>query len=266
VLFDLESKTALITGGTRGIGLATGLAFGKYGTQTILTYRWGGEDETVLRKFDAAGAKAPIIVQADVSISEDTTRLMREIDARDLSVDIFVANATGAVSVDSFESLTERALSSSFRYSVWPLVEYLQTMKTILGSYPRYTVAMSTAGIENYVRHYDIVAASKAALEALCRYISFRLRKEDCRINVVRTRAVDTESVREIIGTDLQTIAEIAHARNQLISPDEVADVIVAVCSGLLDDMNAHVLTVDRGGLFRDNLCGMLNEWRKASL
>ena len=46
---DFRGKAVLITGGTAGIGLATGLAFGRRGADCTLTYRWGSADEALSR-------------------------------------------------------------------------------------------------------------------------------------------------------------------------------------------------------------------------
>ncbi|HEY0136691.1 MAG TPA: SDR family NAD(P)-dependent oxidoreductase, partial [Nannocystis sp.] len=65
---DFTGKAVLITGGTRGIGLACGLAFARHGARVILTHRWGSADEGELRaKFAELGAPEPMIVEADVS-------------------------------------------------------------------------------------------------------------------------------------------------------------------------------------------------------
>ena len=45
---DFSGKVVLITGGTRGIGLETGLSFAKRGAQCVLTYNWGDHDEAAL--------------------------------------------------------------------------------------------------------------------------------------------------------------------------------------------------------------------------
>ena len=51
-----RDKVVLITGGTRGIGLATGLAYGRHGAHVILTHRWGSADEDeIFRLFEEAG-------------------------------------------------------------------------------------------------------------------------------------------------------------------------------------------------------------------
>ena len=64
----LAGKAVVITGGTKGIGLACGLAFGQVGARTYLTHRWGSADEDELRRrFAEVGAPEPVIVEADVS-------------------------------------------------------------------------------------------------------------------------------------------------------------------------------------------------------
>ena len=179
---------------------------------------------------------------------------------RGLPVDIFVSNATGSVAINSLDDLTERALISSVRYGVWPTVEYLKQMKIAFGRFPKYTVAVSTTGIDSYTRNYDLVATSKSALETLCRYLSFRLKNENASINVVRTRAIETESMKAVIGDDLRRLADKTGATKQLMTAEEIASSIVSLCSGLLDDMNGQILTVDRGGLFSDNMSRLFTE------
>src|SRR5215204_4496166 len=79
---DLHGKAVLVTGGTMGIGLATGLAFGTYGARCILTHKWGTADEDEVRaRFAEIGAPEPMIVQADVSNAEDTSALLDAIKA-----------------------------------------------------------------------------------------------------------------------------------------------------------------------------------------
>jgi NAD(P)-dependent dehydrogenase (short-subunit alcohol dehydrogenase family) len=261
ILFDFTGKTVLITGGTRGIGLACGLAFAKMGATCVLTYRWGPEDDNdVLAPFIANKTPPPILVQADVSEEKDTLSLMQQLAKQGLIVDVFISNATGSVSVSSLEDLTERALMSSIRYGVWPTIEYIQQMKRVLGRYPKYTVAISTTGIDSYTRNYDLVAASKASLEVLCRYVGFRLKDEDSRINIIRTRAIQTESLKAVVGDGLQQLAEKTNATGHLITAEEVANTVVALCSGLMDDMNGQTLNVDRGGLFSDNMSRLFTE------
>ena len=90
---DLKGKAVIVTGGTAGIGLATGLLFGKYGAHVYLTHRWGSADEDELRaRFEAAGAPAPKIVEADASQDEDTEALMEAVKRDHDSVFALISN------------------------------------------------------------------------------------------------------------------------------------------------------------------------------
>src|SRR5262245_50013245 len=125
-MIDYRGKAVLVTGGTRGIGLATALAFGRCGAHCTLTYRWGSADEDEVREqFRAAGAPEPLLFQADISQAEDCRALLRELKTRGLPPVALISNATGAAVVRDLADLTERALLQSVRYGGWPTYEYL---------------------------------------------------------------------------------------------------------------------------------------------
>ena len=263
-----KGKTVLVTGGTRGIGLATALAFAKIGASTVITYRWGSDDESAVRgKFAEVGAQEPLIVQADAAEPEDTATLLKEVHSHFGGVDVFVSNVAGSVVVPDFESMTERALLKSISYSSWPTFAYLQQMKAILGKYPRYVVAMSSPGPDSYNPGYEFVAASKAVLETLVRYASYRLRNDNVNINVVRAAALDTQSTREMFGSELFEFFErLAPPGFEWLSAEDVAKVVVSLCSGLLDAVKGQTLTVDQGMLFSDNLMRLYAQREQLSL
>src|SRR6185437_3865160 len=167
----------------------------------------------------------------------------------------------GVPEVASMTEITEHALLSSIRHAVWPTLNHLQEMRRVLGRFPRYTIAMSTTSIERYIRNYDLQATSKAALEALCRYMAFHMRGEDSRINVLRTHVLERgEATGRVSAPDLQMSAARAGRLGHLVKASEVADTAVAMCSGLMDDLNGQIVTVDRGGLFCDNMSRLFTE------
>ncbi|MEZ4433249.1 MAG: SDR family oxidoreductase [bacterium] len=249
-------RTALVTGGTRGIGLATGLALGRRGVRCVLTWRFGSADEAeVQAHFEAIGAPPPIITRADVSSPDDTAALFADLRQRLDGIDALVLNAGGAPLADDWRALDRRALHQSLSYSAWPVIDHLREAERAFGRLPRYVVAMSSTGPDDYTLGYDYMAAAKAALEVLCRYLARHLRDDDVRVNVVRSRAVRTETFDRAFGGDFAAfVARVApHAEAWWVSPEEVADVAVALCSGLLDGVSGQVLTVDRGGSSGDD-------------
>ena len=250
-----EGKAVLITGGTRGIGLATGRAFGRQGAHVYLTHRWGSADEDEIRDlFTKTGAPDPCILEADASVQEDTVNLMERIHRDHDSLEVLVSNVCVVPQGEGLESWSKRALFKSLEYSSWPLVAYVMQAKETFGRYPRYVVGSSSDGQDTYYQGYEYVALSKAVMETICRYLSTRLRKEDVRINMVRTRNVITESALAIHGEDFPEFVRKYGGERHFITPEEVGDTILALCSGLLDAMAGQVINVDRGGSFSDNL------------
>ncbi|MEA3209662.1 MAG: hypothetical protein QOE70_2719 [Chthoniobacter sp.] len=257
---SLRGKTVLITGGTMGIGLATGLAFAGQGAHCILTYRWGTADEAEIRaKFASLEAAPPLIVEADVSHDEDTARLLDEVRQHHDRIDVFVSNVAVAQVVQQFSAYEKRALLKSIDYSAWPMFAYLHRIKERFGVYPRYVVALSSSGPDHYARNYDFVAACKSVLETLARYAAYRL--DGTNLNIVRAGYVRTESLRTVFGNEFESFAKRFGLDRHFISPEEVAKVIVALCSGLLDGVNGQVLAVDRGTSFFDTLARIENEF-----
>ena len=109
----------------------------------------------------------------------------------------------------------------------------------------------------------ESVVASKAVMETLCRYLSYRLEPNDVRINVVRASYVRTLAVEDTFGKEFAAFADRFMPPEHAIEPGEVAGVVVALASGLLDGVSGQILTVDRGVTFIDNILGLYAEHRR---
>ncbi|MFG1691276.1 SDR family oxidoreductase [Gemmatimonadota bacterium] len=259
---DFNGKAVLVTGGTKGLGLAIGLAFGRLGALVYLTNKWDSADEAqIVRQFSEAGAPLePMIVQADAAEAEDTREVVDLIRQRHDRVEVFVSNVSFAQVTRGIEEYRKRALFTSLGYSAWPLVGYLQEIKRALGTYPRYVLGTSCDGPETYYPGYDYVAASKTVMEVLCRYIATELLDQDTRINILRSRPVSTESLRATFGEEFEPFLKKYHGDDYFILAEEVADATVALCSGLMDAVSGQVLLLDRGVAFSDNLMRLFEE------
>jgi NAD(P)-dependent dehydrogenase (short-subunit alcohol dehydrogenase family) len=267
VIADFRGRVVLVTGGTMGVGLATALAFAERGASCWLTYRWGSADEDEVRgRFAAIGAPAPRLVLADAASNEDTDALLAEIRACHDRVDAFISNVSGAPVVGDLADYSPRALFKSIEYSTWPMVEYTRRIKAVFGTYPRYIVGMSSTGVDAFSVGYDFVAASKSVLETLCRYLNYRLFDEDVRINVVRSRSVRTASFDAHFGAEFSRFARRFTRESHFMQAEEIADAVVALCSGLFDGVSGQVLTVDRGTTFFDNLMRLYEERHELEL
>lgn len=261
MLNDLRGKAVIVTGGTMGIGLDTALAFAQQGARVTITHKWGSADEDeVLARFRAVGAVEPRIVQADAGSDEDTIALLTELKKDHDAIDAVIANVSFGLVVHGLEDYERRSLHTSIDYSAWPMYAYGKHAADVFGRWPRYIVGLSSGGPDHFYKNYDFVAASKAVMETMCRYMSYRLFDRGCRVNVVRSRLVPTESLRATFGRDFESFAEHFNMKRQFIGTDEVAGVILALCSGLLDGVNGQVIMVDRGTTFCDDLMRLYEE------
>lgn len=258
---SFRGKAVLITGGTAGIGLATALAFAKHGADCWLTYRFGSADEDEVKKqFAALGAPEPRIVQADVSRDDDTDALLAEMKKVYEHVEVFVANVSAALVVRSVDDYDKRGLMKSIEASAWPMVEYTRRIKQTFGRWPRYVIGQSSTGPDSFSYGYDFVAASKAVMETLCKYMSYRLYDEDIRVNVIRSRSVRTASFESTFGAEFVNFAKRFTREEHFLPAEEVAEATLCMCSGLMDGMRGQIVTVDRGTTFFDNLMRLYEE------
>ncbi|HSQ65513.1 MAG TPA: SDR family oxidoreductase [Polyangiaceae bacterium] len=258
---DYTGKAVLVTGGTMGIGLSTGLAFARRGAHVYITHKWGtADDDQVLEQFRREKLPAPEIIRADVASNDDTAALLREIHSRHDSIEAFVSNVAVALVIRGLDDYKEQSLFKSIDYSAWPMVEYTRRIHDEFGRWPRYVVGVSSGGPDAFYKNYDFAAASKSVLETLCRYLSYRLFDEGVRVNVVRSRLVATENLWATFGREFEPFCERFNMRRQFVTCEDVANSIYALCSGMLDAMNGQVVMVDKGTSFFDNLMRLYEE------
>ncbi len=256
IQINMENKVVLITGGTKGIGLATALEFAKAGAQLYLTYKWGSVDNNIIyKKFETIKAKKPVLIEADVSRDEDTDKLLAEIAQQKKGIDVFISNVGFAQRTMTIDEYKKSSLFKTLEYSTWPMIEYSRKIKKQFGKYPKYIVGISSDGPDHFYQGYDFVAASKALLEFFAKYLSIHLFKEGSRVNVIRFGTVRTESFSQIFGAEFFDFLKKNNIPDEMVlQPEDCGKVVFGLCSGYMDALNGQIITADLGMPLQDNI------------
>jgi NAD(P)-dependent dehydrogenase (short-subunit alcohol dehydrogenase family) len=241
----MTAKNVLITGGTSGLGKHMGLAFAKAGYNVILTYCWGSADKSLLLKeFTSKGYPEPRLMCADVSDNESTKELMKEIKKEYEAIDVFVSNVSFAQLVNNIDDLNRASLHLTINYCAWPLVDYTQEIKNFFGAYPKYVIGISSDASHVCHPNYILSGCSKAVLDTLIRYLAQFLGPQGTHVNGISPGFFDTPSSRASLGDEL------VDRINQTMIPldcDKIANLAVALSSGLMDIVNGEIITADEG-------------------
>lgn len=247
MLNDFSKMTVLVTGGTKGIGLAITECFIQAGATVYATYLWGDNLTELEDKFSNHPNK-PIFLQANVAKSDDTEALIKTIKSQQHALDIFISNAAFAPSFKDSYQLQQ--LHTSIEHNAWPLVTYLDSIKNHFGHHPKYVVATTSEGHRAMpIKNYDYVAISKAVLETLVNYQTFR---SDININCISPGIVDTEAFELIFGQKAQQLIH-QYQPQMIVKAVEVAKVALALCSGLMDAVTGQIIRIDKGQMYSDN-------------
>jgi NAD(P)-dependent dehydrogenase (short-subunit alcohol dehydrogenase family) len=182
----LEGKTALITGGTTGIGRATAELFIEHGARVAIT----GQDAR--RVADAARALGPnaIGIRADVSVASDMDELARQLKAHFGQIDIVFANA-GVAKPRPLGDVDEAHIDEQIGVNVKGVLYTVQKTLPLLRK-PASIILTGSTVAEQGTAGLSVYAATKAAVRSLARSLSAELNPQGVRVNVVSPGPIET--------------------------------------------------------------------------
>lgn len=182
----LKNKSALITGGTSGIGLATAKLFIAEGAQVAVT----GRDEAVFDRVKAELGENSLVLKGDVRSLKDMRAIAAEVKEKFGGLDVVFANA-GWAYPSPLNDIDEQLYSEIMDINVKGVVFTLQAVLPDLreGS----SVILNTSFVDQTGKHgISLTAAAKAAVRSLARSWSYEFLDRKIRFNAIAPGAMET--------------------------------------------------------------------------
>jgi 3-oxoacyl-[acyl-carrier protein] reductase len=242
----LKGKTALVTGGSRGIGRATALALAKAGAHVLVHYgRAADEAKAVVGEIEKLGGNAAALA-ADLAKPDAPHRLAKEVRAIiGDRLDILVANA-GISKSATIEATTIEDFDNLFAINVRAPFFLVQQLLPILGQGSSITLLSSVVG-HAAVGQLNAYAATKGAIDTLVKYFAAALGERGIRVNAVAPGVVDTD-MSSFTKTEAGRAAALnLQALKRIAGPDDIAGVIAFLASDEARWITGDTIRVDGG-------------------
>jgi enoyl-[acyl-carrier protein] reductase III len=237
----LQGASVLVTGGSRGIGKAIALHFAGLGASRVAIgyLRSDAAAEATAEELAALGAE-PTLIRGNVS----SDRVLEEVALLG-PLDVLVHNAaTGVI---------RPALETEDKHWDWTLTANTRALLALTRvTAPQMRpgasiVGISSLGAHRVLENYSLVGTSKAALEALIRYLAVELAPRGIRVNAVSGGVVDTGALDHFPNREEMLRAGKANPAGRLVRPEDIADAVAFLCSPAAEMIRGQTLVVDGG-------------------
>ncbi|MFE7071903.1 SDR family NAD(P)-dependent oxidoreductase [Streptomyces sp. NPDC057620] len=255
---QFEGRTAVVTGGGTGIGLATARRLAADGAHVFVT---GRREAELDRAVETIGPERATAVVGDISEPADLDRLYDAVRARGRGLDVLFANA-GTASFATLEEITEEHFDRIFGVNVRGTVFTVQKALPLLNDGAS-VILNSSVRADDGVAAFGAYAASKAAIRSFARTWANELKGRGVRVNAISPGTIDTPGLDAVVATqDVPDAADESAASGTSVTKaqfaanvplgrigraDEVADAVAFLASGRSGFILGANLYVDGG-------------------
>ena len=242
----LAGKTALVTGGSRGIGKAIVWALAREGAKVAFVYRSNKEaaDQLVSDlKLDQREASA---IQADVKSKEEADRVVEDLLEKWEKIDILVNNAgiirdglLATMEADQWRDVIDTNLSSVYNFCHAVVRSMMSARSGRIVNMSSVAANVGNPGQSNY-------AASKGGIEGFTRCLAVEVSRRGITVNAVAPGFIETDmtvAVRNAAGNEIKKRIPV----RRLGLPEDIANAVLFLVSDEASYITGHVLTVDGG-------------------
>lgn len=245
-MLSLKDKSALVTGGSRGIGKSIALTLAKAGANVAFTYRSSApQAEEVRAELESFGVKA-LAFQADATSMDQATEVIKKTIEAFGRLDILVNNAGVTkdnlllrMSEADFEFVVNSNLKSVFNYTKASMKQMMSQRAGKIINISSVVGTTGNAGQANY-------AASKAGIVGFSKSVAKELSSRNITCNVIAPGWVQTDMTHVLSEEQKKAFMDSIPLKRGA-DPQDIANVCLFLSSHLSDYMTGQVLHVDGG-------------------
>lgn len=242
----LSGKTAVITGGNSGIGLATAKLFVQEDARVVIL---GRDDKTLAAAKQELGDKA-MTLKTDVASLDQIDAAVRETGARFGKIDILFANA-GIAEFAPMEQIDENFFDKTFDINVKGVYFTTQKFAPLLRDNGAVLFTTSVVNQKGWAGT-SVYSASKAAVRSLARTLAAELQPRKIRVNAISPGPIETP-IYGRLGMPQEAVQQLADSilqqtpMHRFGSADEVARVALFLASDDSSYLTGSEISVDGG-------------------
>ncbi|HEU0118642.1 MAG TPA: glucose 1-dehydrogenase [Alphaproteobacteria bacterium] len=202
---NLNGKTAIVTGASKGIGAGIAKALAAAGASVVVNYASSKEGaEKVVKEITTKGGKA-IAVHADTSKAADVKRLFDETKKAYGKLDVLVNNA-GVYLFQPLEEITEDEFHRQYNINVLGTLLTTQQAVKHFGEKGGSVINISSVVSSNAMAGSSVYSSTKAAVDSITRILAVELGPKNVRVNSINPGLTQTEGTEksQIIGSDME--------------------------------------------------------------
>jgi 3-oxoacyl-[acyl-carrier protein] reductase len=240
-----NAKVALVTGASRGIGMAVAERLARDGFKLIINYSENAAPaEELVRKLEGAGAQA-IAVKADISDPRAVREMFDAAEATFGGVDVLVNNA-GIMALASIAETDDASFDRHVAVNLKGTFNTLREAAKRLRGGGR-IVNFSSSVVNRLVPTYGVYIATKAAVEGLTSVLAKELRGRSITVNAVSPGPTATDLF--LKGKPQEVVDQLAKMAplERLGQPSDIADVVSFLAGPDAAWVNGQVLRVNGG-------------------
>ena len=244
-MFDLSGRVAIVTGGSRGIGLSIAHGFASQGAKLVVASRKAEACDLAVAEIAEAGGEA-LAVPTHMGDLDSVNRLVDATLERFGQIDILVNNAANPLGL-SMKDITPDAWEKSFTVNLrGPFFLFQRCLPSLLASDHASVINVISVGAYIPAANTAMYAAAKAGLLSFTRSMAGVYSPQGVRVNAIAPGTVDTTMTRNTGPEAMARMSDLSHI-GRIGHPDELVGAALLLASDAGSYITGRCIIVDGG-------------------